>query len=399
VESSYELLIRKIDQFIRKFYMNRMMRGMLFWTGLVVSVFLVLALSEFRAFFSPGTKIPLLIIFGMIALGSAAVWVVRPLMSYVKLGNRISHEQAASIIGDHFPDCPPDPSAILQLRNESNSSAISKELVLASINQKSSEIKLVPFSKAVDLTLNKKHLKFALPPLLLLLALFLGSPNIIKESTLRLAQPNQHFEKAAPFQFLVKYPGRIIQYEDAEVEVRIEGKILPSEVYMNKDGKLFKMSAKQKDLFTYKVNNVSAGFEFFVEAEGFQSIPYALEIIPKPTLLDAQVELRYPAYTGRRPEVIRNVGELTVPVGTLARWKFNAKNTTSIKVARGDSESSELEDQNGFFEFDSRLYRNEPVKFYLSNKELENADSVGYFPDIIPDKYPSISAELITDSM
>jgi len=398
VESSYELLIRRIDQFIRKFYMNRLVRGALFWTGLVVSVFLVLTLSEFRAFFSPSTKIPLVILFGVVALGSGLFWIARPLLSYLKLGDRISHEQAASIIGDHFPGVRDKLLNILQLRNENKASVASEELILASINQKSSEIKLVPFSKAVDLSLNRKHLKFALPPLLLLLAIFLGSPGIIKDSARRLAQPAQHFEKEAPFKFLVKHPDRVVQYDDVELEVRIEGKVLPAKVYINRDGKLFKMSASQKDLFTYKVNNVAAGFDFRVEAEGFNSVPYSVDIIPKPTLLDAQVELRYPAYTGRRPEVVRNVGELTIPVGTLAKWKFNAKNTSALEVINGDAQAEELTDNNGFFEYESRLYRNDPVTFYLSNEELRHADSVGYFPDIIPDKHPSISAELITDS-
>ena len=107
-------------------------------------------------------------------MGSGIYWIALPFLSYIKLGNRISHEQAASIIGQHFQDVKDKLLNILQLRQQAG--GVSKELIVASIEQKSSEIKIVPFGKAIDLSLNRKYLKYALPPLLLLLAIFLGSP-------------------------------------------------------------------------------------------------------------------------------------------------------------------------------------------------------------------------------
>lgn len=396
MRSSYDLLIQKIDRFTRKFYLSQILRGSLYWIGLVLSVFLLLALTEFRAFFAPEFKIPLVSAFILIAIASLSWWMVRPLLSYLKLGNRISHEQVASIIGQHFPDVKDKLLNILQL-NHDRSDLASAELIEASINQKSEEIKLVPFSNAVDLGSNKKYLRYALPPALVLLAIFLGSPNILRDSTSRLAKPAKHFEKAAPFSFIVNPPEKVIQYEDAKIEVKLEGQVMPSEVFIERNGKPFKMEAKQKDAYQYTFKNITEPFEFRVQAEGFASIPYNVQIIPKPTLLDAQVELRYPAYTGKRPEVLKNVGELTFPVGTNATWKFNAKQTSDMQVERAEKAHS-LDNQNGFFTYESRIFKNEALRFYLSNDALNHADSVEYRTNVIADQYPSITAEKISDS-
>jgi hypothetical protein len=123
-------------------------------------------------------------------------------MHYFHLGKVISHEQAASIIGEHFTNVKDKLLNILQLKQQS-SNAIYAELINASINQKSEEIRIVPFQAAIDLGKNRKYLRYALPPIMLLLFLILGAPNILREGTMRLWNSSTKFEKPAPFKFLI----------------------------------------------------------------------------------------------------------------------------------------------------------------------------------------------------
>lgn len=392
MDSSYELLIKKIDQFIRKYYLSKLLKGSLYWIGLVVTVFLILAVTEFKAYFSPQLKLPLVILFSLMVLFSAYWLIGRPLMSYLKLGKRISHQQAATIIGAHFLDVKDKLLNILQLNSESNPEE-SKALIQASIQQKSSEIKLVPFANAVDLTTNRKYLKYALPPLLVLLALFLGSPGIIKESTMRLTNPTQFYEKEAPFEFKVQHPKKVVQYQNATIKVVLDGQVLPSEVFIQKDGKPFKMTAEKRNEFTYTFKNINEAFGFNITANGFSSKPYKVAMVPKPALLDAQVQLKFPAYTGKSPEIVKNVGELNVPIGTIATWKFNVKHTSDVTIR-----NEKLKSKRGNFKYTANLLQAEAFSFMLSNDELKNDDSINYQIGIIPDQYPTISAEKITDS-
>ena len=97
----------------------------------------------------------------------------------------------------------------------SDDKSVNTELVNASIDQKFNELRPVPFSSAIDLSGNKKYLKYALPPLLVLIIILVSAPSIITEPTSRLVKHNEHFEKALPFQILITNDKlEVIQNED-----------------------------------------------------------------------------------------------------------------------------------------------------------------------------------------
>jgi len=183
--NNYDLLIQKLDQFIRKYYLNQVIRGLLYSVALIIGLFLAFSLLEHYFFFN--TAVRKLIFFGFIgsSIFALGLLVFVPLFKYFKLGNRIDHEQAAQIIGNHFGDVQDKLLNILQLKKQGSSST-SVELINASINQKSESIKLVPFKSAIDLSTNKKYLKYALPPTMLLLFLLFAAPSLIKDSTHRI---------------------------------------------------------------------------------------------------------------------------------------------------------------------------------------------------------------------
>src|SRR5690625_7630014 len=85
------------------------------------------------------------------------------------------------------------------------SEAESNDLILHSIEQKTEEIQFVPFPKAIDLSKNKKYLKYTLPPLLLLVVLLFSSPSLITDPSYRLLDNNQESERVARFSFHFLY--------------------------------------------------------------------------------------------------------------------------------------------------------------------------------------------------
>jgi len=76
-------------------------------------------------------------------------YIIIPTLKLIKLGNTISHQEAAKIIGDHFPEVSDKLLNTLQLSGSGNTSNM--ELLLASIEQKSSDLKSVPFRNAVNI--------------------------------------------------------------------------------------------------------------------------------------------------------------------------------------------------------------------------------------------------------
>lgn len=146
---NYRLLVEKLDQFIRKYYINQLIRGSLYSIGLILVLSWLWPCWSYNFYFSTGVRKGLFYSFVGISVVALAGWVLLPLLRYFRLGSIISHERAAQIIGSHFGNVKDKLLNVLQLRRQADT-VDNKELILASINQKSEEIKLVPFKSAIN---------------------------------------------------------------------------------------------------------------------------------------------------------------------------------------------------------------------------------------------------------
>ncbi len=399
-QDNYRLLINKLDQFIRKYYINQMIRGGLYSIGLILALFLAMALLEYYNYFDSGIRKAMFFSFIGVSLLALGYWVFTPLLHYFRLGKVISHEQAAQIIGGHFSDVQDKLLNILQLKHQSGQSP-NQDLILASIDQKSEEIKLVPFPNAIDLTKNRKYLRYALPPLLLLIIILFINANLITDSTVRIINNGKDFEKPAPFSFQVSNEElKAVQFEDFPLTVKVEGEQLPNEVFIDIDDYQYRLTKEGPNVFTYRFNNVQKDVDFFLFSSGVESGTFTLDVLKKPNVAGFDVKLDYPAYTQRKDEELSSIGDLVVPVGTNIDWVFNALNTDDIRLRfSGSDEAAEATRfSEGLFTFKKRALQDETYKLYVSNSDLPDADSISYTISIIPDLYPNITAQKFQDS-
>ena len=282
---NYKLLVGKLDEFIRKYYLNQVIRGSLYSLALILVLFLGLNFLEHYFYFDSAVRKVLFFSFLGVSLGALTYWVGNPLVRYYHLGKVISHEQAAQIIGQHFSDVRDRLLNILQLRRQADGGAAERELIMASINQKSESIKLVPFKNAIDLSSNRKYLKYVLPPFALLLLLLIMAPSLIRDSSYRLLHNNQEFERPAPFQFVLERQDlSVVQYDDFLLEVKIEGSELPAQVFIEVDNYQYRMSKVSSDRFSYKFSKVQKDTPFRFSATSVLSKPYTLEVLKKPSI-------------------------------------------------------------------------------------------------------------------
>ncbi len=399
-DNNYRLLIDKLDQFIRKYYINQLIRGVLYSTALILVLFLGITFLEHEFYFNTGVR--KVLFFSFLGLSGLALygWVLQPLLHYFHLGKVISHERAALIIGHHFNDVKDKLLNILQLKQQADTQA-QKELILASIDQKSNEIKLVPFKAAINLGQNKRYLRYALPPLMLLLVLLFAAPSMIRDSANRLLHNGKEFEKPAPFRFVINQDDlKVVQFEDFPLTVQIEGNQIPNEAFIEIDGYQYRLTKEAANVFSYRFNNVQDETDFRLYSSGVSSREYTLNLLRRPNLAGFEVKLDYPAYTLRKDEVLNSIGDLVVPVGTHIDWIFNAENTDDISLIF--SKNNKLQPANRFsddlFTFKKRAMDDEAYKLFISNTALPNADSISYSLAVIPDLHPTIKAEKFVDS-
>ncbi len=401
--SNYQILIEKLDAFIRKYYINNLIRGSLHSIALVCAMWIAFVLLEHYVFSSSissiGFRKTLFYSFVLIAGAAMGGWIIIPLVQYFRLGKIISHERAAQIIGEHFGNVKDKLLNVLQLKQQSNQE--SSALLLAAINQKTEELQPVPFKKAIDLAENRKYLRFAIPPVFLFLVLLFSS-NIIENSTKRIFLNDKEFEREALFSFLVKDANaKVVQFEDFVLEVEIQDKgALPGEVFVEVDNYKYKLEKISPTRFQYTFYKVPKDLEFRLSANGFTSKSYTIDVLEKPNLFDFEIKLEYPAYTGRKNEKFNNQGDLVVPVGTKIEWIFGAEHTDELSLlfpGADEKEAAKRFDKKGF-NIEKRVTQDGQYKIFVSNKLLPNADSVSYSLTLIPDLYPSIELEKVIDS-
>ena len=401
VSTHYDQLIQKLDRFTRKYYINSTIRGLLYTTGLVLALFLLVSLLESQFYFSTGTR--KLMFYGFLGVSVAAFvgWVLLPLSRYFRLGQVISHEKAAAIIGLHFTNVKDKLLNVLQLRRQATGTPDSS-LLLASIDQKSAEISPVPFRSAIDLNQNRQYLKYALPPLLLLLVILFAAPSLIRDSTARLIKNDETFERPAPFRFVLDGEAdlEVIQFGDYPLTVEVEGDVLPADAFIEVDGYRYRLDKVNANTFKYQFSNVQEDTKFRFLAADERSDDYTLAILPKPNIASFSVDLDYPAYLRRTDEQLANIGDLTVPAGTRIKWSFDTENTDQIDLRFANREEAVevRRDGNDLYSFDARAMRNDRYTLYVGNDRLPLADSVSYNLNVIPDLYPQISVETFPDS-
>ena len=178
--SSKQVLVEKIERFIRKFYLNRLVQGVLVGAALWIVFYLLVNALEYFSWFSSKVRLGL---FVLLLLGSAVVlvhWFLVPLWNLVRFRKRMTHEQAALLIGRFFPDIQDKLLNTLQLADAAETDP-ENALLAASIEQRTQRLTPVRFTDAVDLRGNLRYLWIFLGLVAVLIGLVClnVSPNIL----------------------------------------------------------------------------------------------------------------------------------------------------------------------------------------------------------------------------
>lgn len=397
--NNYDWLISRLDGFIRKYYANQLLRGALVLLICLLLYILTVSVGEYYLYMPVWLRVS--VVSAFLLLGSAAliVWVIIPFAKMSRLGKIISHEQAAAIVGTHFPEISDKLLNILQLKKQTEGQA-SMELIEASINQKAAQISVVPIANAVDLSKNKKYLPYLLPLILVGVFILVAAPNVFKDASERLLQPTKTFEKPAPFKFIVKNTSmQAVRNGDFVLEVSTEGKALPAEMAVETGTDRMPMQSKAKNNFEYTFRNITAPVSFRLFAAGFYSQPYTIQVAQRPVLKAFKVNLDYPEYIGRKDEVLSSMGDMTVPAGTHVSWGFVADYTDEAFIRLGDGNTIALPKQVNVFAAQYRFLHDTSYTLILRNKQSNVRDSFHYFVKVIPDQYPTIQLEEIRDTV
>ncbi|UGS23683.1 DUF4175 family protein [Flavobacterium channae] len=390
------IIFDKLEAFIKKFYTNELIKGVILFIGLGLLYFIFTLLIEYFLWLSTFGRTILFWLFVGVESFLLIRFIAFPLFKLFKLQQGINYEQASEIIGNHFSEVQDKLLNFLQLANKSQTS----ELLAASIEQKAASLQPIPFSNAVNFAKNKKFLPYAILPIVLLILFFVtGNSEIISKSFARVVNYETKFAPPAPFEFIVLNKSLTAQQNsDFTIQVKTAGKVIPENVAIQIGDEEYFLQNTKPGVFEYTFSKVIKDISFSFQANGLNSKEYQLDVVDIPTIANFEMVLQYPSYLGKKSETIQGTGNAVVPEGTVVSWKINALATDKVSF-KSNNQVSPFSYKDITFSLSRRIVDNLNYEVITSNRSIAEFEKLAYHIAIIKDQYPSISVQIAPDSL
>ena len=393
--ASYKNILDKLNRFTRKYYTRMLVKGLVLFIALGLLFFFAVMGVEYFLWLDSRGRFLLLLVFIGVEGYLLFRYILTPLFYLFKLRQGISNKQASLLIGKHFPEVGDKLYNLLDLAEDKDQS----ELLLASIEQRSENMDVIPFAKAVDFRENLRYIKYLVLPVLLFgLIWFTGNWASFFGSADRVVNYDLAYEPPAPFHFkLLSNNLDVLDTKSYTIDVVTEGKVQPEAVYIDIDGKA-SLLQKNNGQYQYTFTPPLKETVFFFSANGVRSRPYTLNALSTPAIQDFKIKLDYPTYTNRSSEVLSSTGNATFPEGTKAVWEIEGHNTGEIRLVTKDTSLSFSRDSNRF-ELTKFIYSDFPYELATSNQNVRDYEKLAYRFTVIKDAYPTITAKQVLDSL
>ena len=411
-------LIGKIEGFTRKYYLNRLIQGVLVGAVLWIVFYLLINGLEYFSWFPPKGRF---VLFLFLLAGSAFVVVyyfLIPLVNLIRFRKKMSVEQASVLIGRFFPEIKDKLLNTIQLSNQMEALASQKAkvpepvegptlnegysdnaLLLAAIEQRSARLSPIRFSDAVDLRGNLKYLGIFFGLLLLLILLMVFLPSFAVQPTQRIVNYEQQYEKPLPYQVEIEQDEiETTQGQEVKFNIKVTGERIPEAFYVKSELGQQLMSKTSTNDFGYTFKNLYSDLTFNVIGGDYNSRPIHITVRPNPTLLSYRCELRYPNYIHRTNETLEAKTRLIVPQGTQLTFSFTTRDAEQMTVVR-DSLSTNLTPVDDLFEYQFVAAQSTKFEVQVVNAWNHDIAPLPFAVDVLPDAYPDIRVESFDEQL
>jgi len=393
---TFKIIQHKLEQFINKFYINELIKGVILFFSIGLLYFIVTLSIESLLWLNTTARTLLFWIFIVVECGLFYRFIALPLAKLFKLKKGITATEASKLIGRHFPEVNDKLLNVLQLHSESNQS----ELLLASIDQKAEELSPIPFKLAINFKQNLKYLKYAAIPLVIILCVaFFGKLNWLSDSYERVVNYKTAYEAPAPFQFYVlNNPLTTTENQSFTLIVKTDGNVIPESAEIEFNNETYYLKQQGSGAFEYEFEQPKTDITFRLTANGMYSKPYRLQVIEVPTLLSFEMALDYPNYTNKRDEILKSTGNAVVPQGTNITWTLTTKATDNVNLYSTDTLAFKVIKPE-IFQTSKRVFNGMDYAIATSNTKLKDYENLAFNISVIKDQHPELTIETKVDSL
>lgn len=394
----YENIIKKLEKFIRKYYKNELLKGVILFFATGLFYLLAIIALEFFLWLGQMARLVLFWLFIAVELGLFSRFIVFPILKLFRLSKGIGYAEAAGIIGHYFSEIDDKLLNILQLKRVGEQT--NSPLIIASIDQKAKELQPIPFRMAIDFKGNLSYLKFAGIPLLIILAIWLsGKIQLFSDSYSRVINYKEAYQPPAPFSFHVLNSDLKTKEGDTyKLKIKTEGNKIPENAKIHIDGETYLLNNEGPGEFSYKFDKLQENKIFYLSANAVESEPYQLNVVNSPDIVGFKMHLSFPGYLNKTDKTITGTGDATIPEGTEVNWDLSAKHTGNIDLKLPDTTRILTKTESGFSDT-LTIHKNTPYKIASSNANVQDYEKLSYQLKVVKDEYPEINVAMKKDTV
>ncbi len=395
--NGYKTITENLHRFTKKYYTSELIKGCILFFSLGFLYFLLTLFLEYFLWLEPTARKLLVFFFVLVEIFLLSRFIAIPVFKLIGLRKGISIENAAKIIGRHFPEVKDKLLNVIQLNSADNQS----DLLLASIHQKSEELRSVPFVNAVAFKKNLKYLKLTtIPVLIWLLVLFSGNSEVFTKSLDRVVNYNLAYSPPAPFYFSLENTKlQVIQGGSFNVLIKATGKVFPAEVKIIFDNQSYYTQNSGKGSFTYLFTDIQKPTSFYLEGNGIKSSAYLISVVNTPSINRVSLGLKYPFYLGKKEELLQNSGNTIVPEGTSITWRVATSQTEEVVFIQNQDRSVFKKMTPGNYEFVKEMESSLTYQIAASNTQIQDYEVLQFSVGVTKDEAPKIKIQTNSNSV
>lgn len=393
----FNIIEQKLLQFSKKYYTNKLIKGSILFISLGLIYLFFTLFIEYFLWLKPNARTILFWLFIVVESILFFRFICFPIFKITGLQKGISFEDASKLIGNHFPEVKDKLLNVLQLKQNNENS----DLLLASIEQKSSVLQPISFNKAIDFKKNRKYLKYALIPVLIWFFTFLtGTTSKLSQSFNRVVNHSVAYTPPAPFYFNSTTENlKVIKGKDITVYIQATGDVIPQEAKIHFNNQQYYLENEGNGLFSYTFIEVQEAFSFYTSANTIESNSFNVSVINTPSIQNISLNLKYPNYTKKKNETILNTGNINVPQGTIVQWGIKTTETDTVNLILNKKRFNFSKKSTDEFQLEKRILENINYQITTSNKNLKDYEQLQFSIDVIKDEYPTINVNSNIDSI
>lgn len=397
MSSVFTIVELKLIQFIRKYYLNKLIKGVLYTLISFILLSAFLLVIEYFSFLSVFKKSVFLSVYLLIQLAVFIIYIVFPFLGFIGVRIKVTRRKINQIIVSHFPEIKDKLWNLIELNEGEINNNVSEDLVLASIEQRIQSIKNFKFSDAVNVRDNLKLLYIFIGIVFISFVIGISSPSLIREPGNRLIHFTQKFTKPSPYHYtILNKINKVGKGEDYKLRVKIDANKDYQNVLLRFGDNVYLMKQDSTNYFSYQFKNINNSIEFAFQIEDFISEEYNLNVLPKPLLSSFNVTIKKPKYTNLKNDTYENITELIVPIGSVCEFDFNTYETDTLSIINKKGRKIKLTKE---FTWNKRILNDEDLSISLSNLYFREPDYLRIKINTIADDYPSIMVKQATDSI